>query len=479
MIYHIFLDKLNGIDPILMESIFDGYNIIFENTNNIIKSLKNDYNVIYTFLQEVSLYQSNHGGYYNRRKLVDAYNKLPLEIKQFITPAKTNKLYRGADGLSYKDAISFTPNKSIASFFGRYIFPFNSLRSYTAIISSDKILKLSNKMKIDDLSIGDDEGEVIVLNPIWNDVVDGFNKYNETIKFYKCTNNQYYTNDYIVKYKFKKIYNNDSILESANDRLKYRILNEWFDTISYDLTKYYWSMIPEFILYKRNRVNKKAGFDGSKTIIVSNMPAELDILNDAKIFFTDKISNTSEYKRTTGSVSTYNIITVNVPQEILDMSETAATNLVHKCKGIPVYNEYTGSFDINKMKRTKIGNDTCYKVYKNIVLDMYHSINKIVNTRIRNIVIHELIHRFDDHILPYSHKNNLLRNSKNINTTSDYLNNKTEINAYIIGSLSELPANISFDDVLKSPMIKTLLDNLTPDNKIRAYKRIYDIWSNK
>ncbi len=121
------------------------------------------------FFQEVEEYQSNHYGAYNRKRLVAAYNNLPLEVKQFLTPKsdRLNQLYRGADGLSPKPAISFS-NMNVAPLFGAFVIPFRELKTYDGLIDTEKVYKLLTLFKMN-YDIGDDEGEVIVINPDWKE----------------------------------------------------------------------------------------------------------------------------------------------------------------------------------------------------------------------------------------------------------------------------------------------------------------------
>ena len=121
---------------------------------------------IIKFLNELETYQSNHYGMYNKQQLIIAYDNLPDKIKSAITPKSLKNLYRGCDGLSNVTAISFTNNKGYADTFGAYTIPFTELALYAMVISTDKCRKMANKLKLD-VDIGDDEGEVIVLAPIW------------------------------------------------------------------------------------------------------------------------------------------------------------------------------------------------------------------------------------------------------------------------------------------------------------------------
>lgn len=137
--------------------------------SNFLKKYKKPYNekhLIYRFLQELEEYQSNHYGNYNRQELVDAYRQLPMTIKKYLAAKNLQNLYRGCDGLTEKPAISFTDKKSNAFIYGSFAIPFSMVKSYDAAISSEKACELNEKINTD-LSIGDDENEVIVLNAKW------------------------------------------------------------------------------------------------------------------------------------------------------------------------------------------------------------------------------------------------------------------------------------------------------------------------
>lgn len=140
------------------------------------KNMNND--KIIKFIEYLEYYQSNHYNTFNRKFLVDSYNNLPESIKRIIQPSNTNNLYRGLDGLSYKSAISFTRNREYANTFGVYTIPFTELKEYSGLIDTEKLVKFLDKNKINH-DIGDDEEEVIVLNPIFKDEL------NKNIEYYR------------------------------------------------------------------------------------------------------------------------------------------------------------------------------------------------------------------------------------------------------------------------------------------------------
>lgn len=128
---------------------------------------------IIDFVNQIETYQSNHFGYYDRSELLIAHRNLPESIKYYLSPPKPilSKLWRGCDGISEHRAISFTTNKGYASTFGAYTIPFSELKSFTGLIATDKLLRLCNRIKMQS-NVGDDEGEVIVLTPVWKDGID-------------------------------------------------------------------------------------------------------------------------------------------------------------------------------------------------------------------------------------------------------------------------------------------------------------------
>jgi len=138
---------------------------------SLVKILEESENNITLFLKQLETYQSNHYGMYDTSNLSNEFNKLPNNIKNFLKPNSVKNFYRGCDGLSFKNAISFTDNKSYANTFGTFTIPFSELKSYSGIISTNKIYILCKKLKIK-CNIGNDEGEIIVINPKWKNNIN-------------------------------------------------------------------------------------------------------------------------------------------------------------------------------------------------------------------------------------------------------------------------------------------------------------------
>lgn len=117
------------------------------------------------FLTEIENYQSNHHGSYDRNRLVIAHRNLPQNLKDEFEPDNTNYLFRGADGTSYRSAISFS-DKNTATVFGTYAIPFKELKSYKGIFDTHKVVAYIEAHGIN-ADVGDDEGEVVVVAPVW------------------------------------------------------------------------------------------------------------------------------------------------------------------------------------------------------------------------------------------------------------------------------------------------------------------------
>ena len=158
----------------------DGTNTTFDSNNLDIRfdgGGEVNKKLILDFVNQVEAYQSNHYGTFNRDNLVESYHKLPDSIKEKIKPITTKNLFRGADGISYKSAISFTKNQDYAKMFGAYAFPFKVVKENKGLIDTKRLSALLNKMRIAN-EIGDDEGEIIVIEPIFSkDIIENIEKF--------------------------------------------------------------------------------------------------------------------------------------------------------------------------------------------------------------------------------------------------------------------------------------------------------------
>ena len=159
----------------------DGINTTFDSNNPDVRfetggEITNN-DVLKNFTNQVEAYQSNHYGTFNRDNLVESYHKLPDSIKEKIKPITTKNLFRGSDGISYKSAISFTKNEDYAKMFGVYVFPFQVVKDNKGLIDTKRLSALLSKMRITN-EIGDDEGEVIVIEPIFSkDIIEKIEKF--------------------------------------------------------------------------------------------------------------------------------------------------------------------------------------------------------------------------------------------------------------------------------------------------------------
>jgi len=96
-----------------------------------------------------------------------------------------------------------------------------------------------------------------------------------------------------------------------------------------------------------------------------------------------------------------------------------------------------------------------------------------VNRITRGILVHEIIHAIDDSMHPKTFDHN-----KDTKTKYQYFNLPEEINAYIVGLISELSdedMDKSFNEIINTGKVKQYLTVLSPNNRKRALKRIYSI----
>jgi hypothetical protein len=101
----------------------------------------------------------------------DAYTGLPEEVREAIAPPARGmkQLWRGDDGQSKRDVLSWTRHPQYAKFFGHFLF--NSGRDlvgYDAAVDPSRVRALiANTPLEDEFYIKDDEGEVILIGPRW------------------------------------------------------------------------------------------------------------------------------------------------------------------------------------------------------------------------------------------------------------------------------------------------------------------------
>lgn len=139
------------------------------------------------FLDSVGNWQRNT---YGQEGLLESYANLPPEIQKLIS-APLRGLYRGDGGYSYGDptskaeVVSFTKSRSyaeaIASIQRGIVLDTSNIVSARAAIDTDKVRRLADKYHkaiaaaaeplykqnlITDTEVGDDEGEVILLDAV-------------------------------------------------------------------------------------------------------------------------------------------------------------------------------------------------------------------------------------------------------------------------------------------------------------------------
>ena len=127
------------------------------------------------FVDVVRAYQSDSAGY--KSALANRYLALPESVQDAISEPKANlkKLYRGDDGKSRARATSWTSSLDYAKLFGQYVFPYAALASHGGTINTHKLVRLLD-FAFEDHDVGDDENEVVILEPVWKsaDSDDGY-----------------------------------------------------------------------------------------------------------------------------------------------------------------------------------------------------------------------------------------------------------------------------------------------------------------
>lgn len=130
-------------------------------------------NQLEALVKEVEAYQDNHFGWYDKQKLYDAFTKLPEEFRMKFYRAPRG-LWRGSDYYNndhnFADycagklvpALSFTNNEGVANIFGTPKKYHDICVSFDESLDTSKLAKELNRRRIDH-SIGDDEGEVILM----------------------------------------------------------------------------------------------------------------------------------------------------------------------------------------------------------------------------------------------------------------------------------------------------------------------------
>jgi hypothetical protein len=118
------------------------------------------------FVRVMRAYQSDSAE--SKGELADAYLALPEPVKDAIgeSKARLKKLYRGDDGKSRYRATSWTSSLNYAKSFGAYVLAYDALASHGGTINTHKLVKLLD-FAFKNHGVGDDEDEVIILEPVW------------------------------------------------------------------------------------------------------------------------------------------------------------------------------------------------------------------------------------------------------------------------------------------------------------------------
>ena len=118
------------------------------------------------FVDAMRAYQHDSAGY--KDALADAYLALPDTIKEAVAESKIGlkALYRGDDGKSRHRATSWTRSPGYAQTFGKYVFTYDALASHGGTVNTHKLVRLLD-FAFKNHDVGDDEDEVIILEPVW------------------------------------------------------------------------------------------------------------------------------------------------------------------------------------------------------------------------------------------------------------------------------------------------------------------------
>ena len=120
------------------------------------------------FFRRLSEYQQDSGS--SKAALREAYRRLPPRVAEAlaVTPRVHSTLYRGDDGQSTDPATSWTTSRSLARFFGHYVFSARDLQGYNGSVSTAKAYALADNLpSLEAYPLGDDEGEVILFDVTW------------------------------------------------------------------------------------------------------------------------------------------------------------------------------------------------------------------------------------------------------------------------------------------------------------------------
>ena len=136
---------------------------------------------ILSFLEHLSVYQSNHYGNYDSGQLYACWNALPKDMKKQCTPSRNKyaNMFRGDDDFNIKPVMSFTWNRdaaiagSNALFYGANKYSFkDDIKGFVGALDIAKLPEYFGKRLwakiLDQFEIGDDENEILVFGATAN-----------------------------------------------------------------------------------------------------------------------------------------------------------------------------------------------------------------------------------------------------------------------------------------------------------------------
>lgn len=238
-----------------------------------------------------------------------------------------------------------------------------------------------------------------------------------------------------------------AVFESKVDFEKYSLVNKRIDALVPMIVDYYVSFLGKEdikLLSKEDARSKRL------YLKIGKISDKYNHLSDIPIILTPYINDMGYYN--------------HGPEKVIIIPIASTFN--------DLFSEFRHDF-LSEIK--KYDTDREEKVsYLKLVKEYREKIKRLVNTSIRGILAHEIVHAIDDSMY---HKS--FEYTKEIEPqTYEYYNLPEEINAYIIGLLSKLPEediDKSFKEIINTESVKEYLDLLFPNNRKRALKRIYSI----
>jgi len=251
------------------------------------------------------------------------------------------------------------------------------------------------------------------------------------------------------------------LFESKVDFEKYSLINKRVDALIPKIVDYYTGFLKED---KRKSLYLQVGDISDKYNHLSEIP----------IIFTADIGDTASYM----NIRYEKQIVVPIPSKVNDLFNEFKLDYLSEVKKLfpdveedVAYSYLSSPYNLSEYKFPDDGN--LFESYMKLWKEYKEKIKLRVNRITRGILVHEIIHAIDDSMHPKTFDHN-----KDTKTKYQYFNLPEEINAYIVGLISELSdedMDKSFNEIINTGKVKQYLTVLSPNNRKRALKRIYSI----